>query len=247
MRPSNKTTLIAIMTYNEIENLPRLVARLRERWPDADILVVDDGSPDGTGQWCDERSGTDPHFFIEHRDAPRGLGHATLHAMKWAIGRKYDFLLTMDADLSHDPDRIPDLQARMDEDRKGRLAVVIGSRYVDGGQIEGWPWRRRVSSGLVNRFARFALGLPTRDNTSAFRLYRVAALRRIDLDQIRCGSYVFLEEILYRLARARFQLAETPICFTDRERGKSKAGPMVILKSIADLLRLGWAHLLAQR
>ena len=247
MRPSNKTTLFAIMTYNEIESLPRLVSRLRERWPDVPVLVVDDRSSDGTGEWCDERAKSDPFFFVEHRDAPRGLGHATLHAMQWAIRGKYDFLLTMDADLSHDPDQIPDLQTRMDRDRKERLAVVIGSRYIEGGQVVGWPWRRRVSSTMVNRFARLVLGLPTKDNTSAFRLYRVAALRRIDLDQIRSGSYVFLEEILYRLTRARFQLAEAPVCFTAREKGKSKVGPMVILKSVADLLRLGWSHLLTQR
>ncbi len=247
MRPSNKTTLIAIMTFNEIENLPRLVSRLRERWPETDILVVDDGSPDGTGKWCDEQARTDPHFFVEHRDPPRGLGGATLHAIRWAIRRNYDFILTMDADLSHDPTAIPQMQARMDQDRKGRLGVVIGSRYVDGGRIEGWPWRRRVTSRMVNRFARVALGLPTRDNTSAFRLYRVAALRRIDLDSVRSGSYVFLEEVLWRLATARFQLAEVPIRFTDREQGKSKAGPVVIVKSAVDLMRLGWSHLLAQR
>lgn len=209
--------LVAVATYNEIDNLPSLVDAILAELPTADILVVDDDSPDGTGRWCEERSATEPRLACLRRTGKRGLGTATLAAFRLAIDRGYDFILTMDADFSHSPEALPTLVAAAQD-----ADVAIGSRYVEGGRIVGWPRTRRLASRLVNNASRYLAGLAPRDSSGAFRCYRVCALRRIDLAAIRSHGFGYLEETLWHLQRSRAKIVEVPITFHERRAGRSK-------------------------
>jgi len=237
-------TLVAIATYNEIENLPHLVEAIRQNLPDVDILVIDDNSPDGTGKWCLERKSNDPNFDCIIRSGKLGLGTAVLAAMEYAIKNKYEFLINMDADFSHPPEKLPELLAAMTPETD----VAIGSRYVQGGKIEGWPFYRRMMSRAVNTFAKICLGLRTRDNSGAFRCYRVATLERVLAQHISQGSirskgYSFFEEILFLLHRGGAKMVEIPITFTDRRFGKSKINLREAVKAIGIIFRLGLTRL----
>ncbi len=229
--------LIVIPTYNEIANLPRLVESLFERVPDAQILIIDDDSPDGTGRWCDEAALIWPQLRVLHRPNRSGLGSATLSGFRAALEEGFQRVATMDADFSHDPEQLNDLQRAMEQAGES-TGVVIGSRYIDGGKIVGWPWHRRIASRLVNRYAKVLLRLPVRDATGAFRVYRTSALRKIDLSEIRSLGYGYLEEILWRLTRASVQMIEVPITFKDRQRGNSKASLKEGLKVLLGMTRL---------
>lgn len=211
------STLVAIATYNERETLPTLVDAVREALPAADVLVVDDNSPDGTGELADELAAADPRIRVQHRTGKLGLGTATLAAYEHAIRENYDYLLNMDADFSHHPRYIPDLLKCM-----AAADVAIGSRYVPGGRIEGWGPLRHLMSRGVNFYARWLLGLKTRDNSGAFRCHRVDKLRKLDVQKIRATGYAFQEEVLYRFNRLGCRFAETPIVFEDRRYGQSK-------------------------
>jgi len=230
-------TLVAIATYNEIENLPSLVEAVEQTLPDADVLVVDDNSPDGTGRWADERAAADPRLAVIHREGKLGLGSATFAAMRRAIDDRYDVVCTLDADWSHPPDRLPALVGLLEG-----ADVAIGSRYVAGGRIVGWPWRRHAASRVVNAAARLLLRLPTRDSSGAFRAYRVEKLRELDFDRMRGTGYAYLEEILWRLRRRGARMAEAPITFTERRAGSSKINRAEALAAVRLLLRLGWAE-----
>jgi dolichol-phosphate mannosyltransferase len=211
--------LVALATYNEIENLPTLVAAIREQLPRADVLVVDDNSPDGTGRWCDEEAARSPWFTVIHRAGKLGLGSASWTAMQAAIDRGYATLITLDADWSHPPEALPRLLAAADAEQAD---VVVGSRYTAGGTIEGWPASRRIISGVMNAATRLALGIPVRDASGACRLYRVAKLRELDFSRLTATGYSYLEEILWQLHRRGARFAEVPIAFTDRRAGASK-------------------------
>ena len=226
-------TLVALATYNEIENLPGLVEEVLRVLPEADIVVVDDNSPDGTGRWCDERAAKEPRLRCLHRPAKLGLGSATLAAARFAIDGGYDLFVTLDADWSHDPKYLPELLKATQ-----RADVAIGSRYVPGGAIEGWPRSRRLLSRCVNRFSRALLRLPIRDSSGAFRAYRVAMLREIDLADVRANGYAYLEEILWHLNRAGATFAEVPITFHQRRAGRSKINVREAASKLAVLLRL---------
>jgi dolichol-phosphate mannosyltransferase len=212
-------TLVAVATYNEIENLPSLTAAIRSHLPDADVLVVDDNSPDDTGRWCDDEAARSPWFSVIHRAGKLGLGSASWAAMQAAIDRGYEYLITLDADWSHPPEALPRMLAGAEAEHAD---VVIGSRYVPGGGIEGWPASRRVISVGMNLLTRLALGLPLRDASGACRLYRVAKLRELDFSQLTATGYAYLEEILWQLHRRGARFAEVPITFTDRRAGASK-------------------------
>ena len=202
--PASQKLIVAIATYNELENLPLLLEEIWQRLPDATILVVDDNSPDGTPAWLaqqkSENADGDRHkleFIV--RAGKLGLGSAAAAAFAWALERDFTWLATMDADFSHRPQ---DLQAVYEvAQREPSLDVVIGSRYVSGGKIVGWPWRRRVASRWINRLTRFCLRLKTRDNSGALRIYRVAMLKDIQADQLHSSGYVYLQEMLWRLHR----------------------------------------------
>jgi len=211
--------LVAIATYNEIENLPSLVAAIRQQLPDADVLVVDDNSPDGTGRWCDEEATRSPWFSVIHRAGKLGLGSASWTAMQAVIERDYDWLITLDADWSHPPEALPRLVAASKD-----VDVVIGSRYCPGGEIHGWPFGRRVVSKTMNLATRVALGVPVRDASTACRLYRVSKLAELDFSDLQATGYAYLEEILWQFHRRGARFAEVPIVFTDRRAGASKVG-----------------------
>lgn len=217
-------TLVTIATYNEIENLPRLVDEIFSYVPDVDVLVIDDNSPDGTGHWCDERSQTDSRLRCLHRSGKLGLGSAMIAGQKFAIEKDYEFVLNMDADFSHHPRYINNLLSAMVVGGDQAPDVMIGSRYVPGGRVEGWSFKRHFMSRTVNFFARRLLGLRTRDCSGAFRCYRIALLKQLDYGQIKSHGYAFQEEILWHLKRLGARMGESPIVFVDRQHGKSKIG-----------------------
>ncbi len=232
----NARTLITLATYNEIENLPRLVGDIEEQAPGVDILVIDDNSPDGTGRWCDEQSQSNEHLHCLHRPGKLGLGSATIAGMRYAIEHGYEHVLNMDADYSHHPRYLNEILARAEAD--DHPDVVIGSRYIRGGQIEGWPLTRHLMSRSVNIASRRLLGLPTKDCSGAFRCYRVDRLAELDFNEFRSHGYVFQEEILWRLRRNGCRFAEVPITFTDRQHGASKVDGSEIGLAIRTLLAL---------
>jgi dolichol-phosphate mannosyltransferase len=238
--------LVSLVTYNEIENLPRLVDAIFAAAPQVDVLVVDDNSPDGTGRWCDQRAAEDRRLRCLHRPAKLGLGTATIDAMKYATANGYDLLVNLDADFSHPPGRIPDLVAGMDAAGAARLDVLIGSRYAPGGRIEGWPLRRRLMSRGVNLAARWLLGLAVRDCSGSMRCYRVELLGRLDFAAIRGRGYAFLEEVLWHLKQHGARMAELPITFVDRRFGQSKINLREASQAVVTLLRLGGRNLLCR-
>ena len=235
------TTLIVIATYNEMENLPRLTEEITRYAPEADILVIDDNSPDGTGAWCDQRAASDERFHVIHREGKLGLGTATIAGLQYALEKDYAYALVMDADFSHHPRYLPDLLAPMETEADGAspVDVVIGSRYTRGGGVEGWPLTRRWMSRLINWYARCLLGLRPRDCSGAFRCYRLSLLRKIDFGQIRSRGYSFQEEFLWRLKQHDARMAETPIVFVDRQRGESKINHREAIAALWILFVLG--------
>jgi len=216
--------LVIIATYNELENLPTLVEQIEERLPDANLLVIDDGSPDGTGDWCDQRMKSDPRLEVIHRPGKMGLGSATVRGFRHGLesDRGYDLLATMDADFSHEPKSLVQLVEFLQADNDQQFGLAIGSRYIPGGAIENWPFLRHLSSRAVNLVARWMLGLKTKDNSGAFRVYRASTLRAIDVEKIESASFAYLEEILWRIRKEGIAMKELPITFRDRELGVSK-------------------------
>jgi dolichol-phosphate mannosyltransferase len=209
--------LVTLCTYNERSNLETLIPAIHERVPEADILVIDDNSPDGTGSYVDELAAKDQRIRIIHRPGKLGLGTATVAGFRYGIDNRYDFLINMDADWSHSPHYIPDLLARREE-----VDVVIGSRYIGGGGVQNWPLIRKVISHGLNLYTRAVLGLTTRDNTGSFRCYRVSTLAKIDWSNALARGYAIEEEILFRLKRIGATMTEVPITFEDRKHGSTK-------------------------
>ncbi|MBX7169136.1 MAG: polyprenol monophosphomannose synthase [Pirellulales bacterium] len=235
-------TLVTLCTYNEIENLPRLVEQILAQLPEANVLVVDDNSPDGTGQWCDERAQQEPRVKCVHRPAKLGLGTAHITAMKYALDQGYDQVVTMDADFSHDPRYLPELLRQMDAPGERPVAVSIGSRYVPGGGVTGWPMKRHFMSRSVNLAARILLGLSPRDCSGAYRCYRCINLARLDFDNFRSHGYVFQEEVLWHIKRNGGRFVEFPIVFANRMQGASKIDGSAVGEAILVLLQLGWRN-----
>ena len=242
--PNTDKTLVTVATYNEMENLPRLVEEIFGYLPQADILVIDDNSPDGTGHWCDRQGKEDPRLHCLHRAGKLGLGTATIAGMKYAIEHGYRYVLNMDADFSHQPRYLPELLAGMDPPDGPPVDVMIGSRYMPGGGVEGWPLRRRLMSRGVNLYARWLLGLRPKDCSGAYRCYRVETLARLDFEAIRSRGYSFQEEILWRLKRLGARFGETPIIFADRQLGVSKIDSGEALAALRIIFALGVQNLL---
>lgn len=231
--------VVVIATYNEFETLPILVSQLHTHLPNARIIVIDDNSPDGTGRWCDAFAGQNSFLQVVHRQGKLGLGSATVLGLKLALDANCDLVATMDADLSHDPQALKTMCELFCRPPFADCGVIIGSRYVTGGKILGWPWYRRLSSSMVNVYSRMVLGLETKDNTSAFRIYRVATIQAIDLDQLECPGYAYLEEILIRLKSTGVSFAEVPITFQNRAAGNSKVSMRELGSSLFQIARLG--------
>ena len=237
-------TLVTVATYNEIENLPKLVEGIFQQLPEADLLVIDDNSPDGTGQWCDGRAAEDARVHCLHREGKLGLGTAIVAGMRYAIKHGYRYVLNMDADFSHHPRYLPDLLAGMDPQEGPPVDVTIGSRYVPGGGVEGWPLRRHVMSRGVNFYARWLLGLKPKDCSGAFRCYRTELLARLDFQSVRSRGYSFQEEILWHVKRLGARFGETPIIFVDRQAGASKIDAKESVAALWIILKLGVRNLL---
>lgn len=244
MNDGAQRTLVIVATYNEMENLPRLVEEVFRAVPDVDLLVVDDNSPDGTGAWCDQQAEADRRIHVVHRGGKQGLGSAIMEGLKYGIARGYTYLVNMDADFSHDPRFLPELIAGMDGNGHGEVDVMIGSRYVPGGRIEGWPLKRHMMSRGINVYARLLLGLRPKDCSGGYRCYRASRLAQFDFGLIRSQGYAFQEEFLWRLKRMGCRIAETPITFVDRVRGASKINSREALHALATIAALGGQNLL---
>lgn len=244
---NTRKTLVTIATFNEIENLPKLVDEILRVAPQVDILVIDDASPDGTGQWCDQRAAADPRLRCLHREGKLGLGTATIAGMQYAIQNGYEYVLNLDADFSHPPRYLPDLLAGMEPEGGPPVDVMIGSRYTAGGGIEGWPLRRHLMSRAVNLYARCLLGLPSKDCSGAYRCYRTELLSRLDFQAIHSKGYSFQEEILWHLKRLGARFGETPIVFVDRQHGASKIDAREALLALGIIFRLGLKNWFARK
>ena len=226
--------VVTVCTYNERENISRLIPLILEVLPQADVLVIDDNSPDGTAEVARELGRADSRVNLLLRTAKEGLGAATLAGFRWAIEHDYDFVLNMDADFSHHPRHLAAVFGCMTS-----ADVAIGSRYVPGGDIIGWSLKRHLMSQGINIYSRVLLGLRAKDCSGAFRCYRIAKLREIDFDRFRSRGYAFQEEMLYRCVRVGCRIAETPITFEDRIVGQSKINLREMLRAVRDLFLLG--------
>lgn len=225
-------TLIIIPTYNEKENLRSLLKELFTYAPATNVLIVDDNSPDGTGQLADEIHNENPQVLVMHRAGKLGLGTAYIAGFKYAIEHDYDAAFEMDADFSHNPMYLPDFLRKI-----ANAHLVIGSRYVPGGATPDWTLLRRFISGGGNIYTRLLLGSRIHDWTAGFRCYRVEALKAIDLDSVRSQGYAFQIEMAYRVLRKGFRVEETPIVFLDRRVGTSKMSRKIFLEGFTYVLR----------
>jgi dolichol-phosphate mannosyltransferase len=226
---------VSLATYNEVDNLRPLVAEIRHHAPQASILIIDDNSPDGTGRLADELARTLPNIDVLHRGGKLGLGTAVLTAMQFAIERGFDYFVNLDADFSHPPRYIPALLAGMQEHD-----VMIGSRYIKGGGVEGeFNFKRKFMSTGINWYARLLLGLKTRDNSGSYRCYRVSKLAQIELQRVRSRGYSFMEEILFWCRQVGCRMGETPIVFENRRAGVSKLNKGEAVLALRIILQLG--------
>ncbi len=232
MKQSNMKTLIIIPTYNERENLPPLLQEIFSYIPDTDVLVIDDNSPDGTGELAVKIHNENPHVNVLHRAGKLGLGTAYIAGFKYAIAHDYDAVFEMDSDFSHDPCYLPAFLKAFEH-----ADMVIGSRYIPGGNTPDWSLIRRLISSSGNLFARFMLGIQIHDCTSGFRCYHSQVLASIDLDTIQSQGYAFQIELAYRVMQQGFKIVETPIIFLDRRLGKSKMSRQIVLEAFTYVLR----------
>lgn len=226
-------TLIIIPTYNEIENLPRIIPALEALNLGLEILIVDDGSPDGTGEWVREQQASRPHLHLIERSGKQGLGSAYVAGFRYALEHGYDFIFEMDADFSHDPEYIKDFLVAI-----GEADLVIGSRYIHGVNVVNWPMSRLLLSYFANMYARLVTGMPVRDATGGFKCFRADALRKLDLDRISSGGYSFQIEINYKLWKKGCRIREIPIIFKDRMAGTSKMSGGIIREALFLLMKL---------
>jgi glycosyltransferase involved in cell wall biosynthesis len=226
--------LVVVPTYNEATGIETVLRRIREELPEGEILVVDDSSPDGTAALVAAVAADDPHVSLLRRPAKAGLGSAYLAGFSEGLGRGFDILVEMDADLSHDPVALPALVSATVHGAD----LAIGSRYVAGSSIPDWTRRRAFLSRWGNRYAALALGLAVNDSTSGYRAYRAEALRRVDLGHVRAFGYGFQVEMTYRLIREGGKVVEIPVAFVDRQAGESKMSLPIVVEAFA--LVTGW-------
>ena len=236
--PTSPIERVAVImpTYEERQNLEAIAGRLRAAVPHVDLLVVDDNSPDGTGDLADKLSEVDTHIQVLHRTDKAGLGPAYIAGFRWAMERGYDAVVEMDADGSHQPEQLPLLLTALDG-----ADGVIGSRWVPGGQLLNWPKSREILSRGANVYARLMLGLDIRDSTGGYRAYRTSALRSISLDTVESAGYCFQIDLTLRLVQAGMRIVEVPITFVERERGASKMSRAIIGEAFLRVAQWGVA------
>ena len=225
--PDSERALVCLPTYDERENLVPIVQAILAAAPQVHVLVIDDNSPDGTGQLADDLAAREPRVKALHRPGKQGLGKAYLAGFAWALERDYRYVLEMDADISHDPQRLPALLEAMRE-----ADLALGSRYVPGGGTVGWGLVRRIISMGGSLYARTILGVKVRDLTGGFKCFRREVLEAIDLGSVECTGYAFQIELTYRTLRRGFRVKEVPIVFEDRRVGRSKMSSRIVLEAL---------------
>ena len=219
--------VVIVPTYDERENLPLITARVRAAVPEADVLVADDNSPDGTGVLADELAAADDHVHVMHRRGKEGLGAAYLAGFDWALDHGYDVVVEMDADGSHQPEQLPRLlEALRDAD------LVLGSRWVPGGSVVNWPKSREFLSRGGSLYTRMMLGVPMRDATGGYRAFRADTLRKLDLTGVESAGYCFQVELGWRAVKAGMRVREVPIEFVERELGASKMSQRIVVEAL---------------
>lgn len=234
--------LVIVPTYNERENLPRLVPEILRQDPSIHILVVDDGSPDGTGEIADALARDEPRLNVLHREAKLGLGTAYVAGFRWGLEHGFDFLFEMDADFSHDPDHLPKFL-----DAIQRFDVVLGSRYLHGRvTVVNWPIGRLLLSYFANVYARRVTGVPVADLTGGFKCFRREVLEAIPLDRVESNGYAFQIEMSFRAWSRKFRLGEIPITFVDRDVGESKMSRRIVWEAVWRVWRLRWLNVLGR-
>jgi dolichol-phosphate mannosyltransferase len=228
--------LVIIPTYNERGNIEKLIKEIFNQNLLLDILIVDDNSPDGTGDLVEELRKNEPRLFILHRLAKEGIGQAYLAGFKWALEHNYEYIFEMDADFSHQPKYLKDFLAAIKEND-----LVLGSRYIKGGGTVGWPWYRKLISRLGSLYAQLILGLKVKDLTGGFKCFRRKVLESIDLDKVKSSGFTFQIEMTYRAYKKGFRIKEIPIFFIEREFGKSKFSKKIFREALIRvwLLRIG--------
>jgi len=233
MTDTHEKTLVIVPTFNEKENLPLLVEAVFNIVPHVNILVVDDGSPDGTGQLADELAGRDSRIHVMHRTRKEGLGKAYVAGFDWALEHGYELIFEMDCDFSHRPEHLPDfLEAAKDAD------LVLGSRYIKGGGTENWGLSRKIISRGGNMYARAVLGLPYKDLTGGFKCFRRKVLETLDIHNLFSFGYCFQIELTYRAHNRGFKIAQVPIIFPDRTRGQSKMSGKIFKEAFFTVWKL---------
>jgi dolichol-phosphate mannosyltransferase len=234
--PSSGRVVVIVPTYNERENLPLILDRVFAAVGGVDVLVVDDGSPDGTGGIADQRAAADSRVHVMHRTAKNGLGAAYLAGFDWALSGGYDVIVEMDADGSHAPEQLLRLLGAV-----AHADLVIGSRYVPGGSVVNWPASRQLLSRGANLYARLALGSKVHDMTAGYRAYRADTLRALQLGDVASQGYCFQVDLAWRTIRAGLRVAEVPITFTEREIGTSKMSGSIMTEAFTSIARWGFA------
>lgn len=222
-RPPVERLCVCVPTYDEVGNLEMIVHRIRAAVPHADVLVLDDNSPDGTGELADRLAAADPQVHVLHRPGKEGLGPAYLAGFRWADERGYDAVVEIDADGSHQPEQLPSLLAAAEH-----ADVVVGSRWVPGGSVHNWPLHRRALSVGANTYARLALGIDVRDATAGFRVYRLSALRAMDTHDVASQGYCFQVDLTLRAVDRGLTVVEVPVAFVEREVGTSKMDDAIV-------------------
>mgnify|MGYP002655085944 FL=1 len=241
VRETGSSALVIVPTYNEIENLPIIVPAIRASIPHAHILVVDDDSPDGTGDLADTFASLDEHVFVLHREVKSGLGDAYLAGFEWALARSYQVVVEMDADGSHPADALPALIAAV---RPGSgWGLSIGSRWVAGGSVIDWPWHRELLSRAGNAYARVMLGLAVKDATAGFRAFGPGVLEDIHLENVESHGYCFQIDMTRRVRNAGYLETEIPIVFREREHGQSKMSGSIVREAMGKVTVWGLARL----
>ena len=235
MNKPSDTTLVIIPTYNELENLPLIVGRVRAAAPEVDVLIVDDNSPDGTGEKADELAAEDSSIHVLHRQGKGGLCAAYVAGFQWGLERDYQVLCEMDADGSHSPEQLHLLLDKVDQGAD----LAIGSRYVEGGKVVNWPKRRWVLSKGGNLYISLALGADVSDMTAGYRAYRRELLESLDLDELSNAGYIFQVELAWRALQGGCDVREVPITFTEREIGESKLDGSFVKDSLLEVSRWG--------
>ncbi len=225
--------LIVMPTYNEMENFPKMLAALEALDLGLEILVVDDNSPDGTGNWVKEESTKRPHLHLIQRKGKLGLGSAYVEGFRFALARGYDFIFEMDSDFSHDPVYIREFLTTIQD-----CDLVLGSRYIHGVTVVNWPMSRLLLSYFANMYARWVTGLPLRDVTGGFKCFRADALRKLDLDRIHSDGYSFQIEVNYKLWKRGCRIQEIPILFRDRVAGVSKMSSKIVREALLLIIRI---------